>query len=321
MGSLQNSGATKCVFSVDVEDWFHILDLPSTPDLNEWNSLPSRVERNFLRLLEIFEERDVHVTCFFLGWVAERFPHLVRDAVRHGHEIASHGYAHRLVYQMTPEAFAQDAMRSKAILEDLSGRPVWGYRSAGFSVINGTEWFFDKLIETGYVYDSSVFPAGRGHGGMDGASRKPHRIERASGSLFEFPVTVASVLGKPVCFFGGGYLRFFPYPTIRTMTRRVLKESRPVIFYVHPREIDPEHPRLAMNWRRGFKSYINLKSTLPKIEQLLADFQITSFERLICTGATGAPTREQILSGLQRMDASKLIEMQRELAPAVIGRT
>lgn len=320
MGSLQNSGATKCVFSVDVEDWFHILDLPSTPDLNEWNSLPSRVERNLLRLLEIFEERDVHVTCFFLGWVAERFPHLVREAVRHGHEIASHGYAHRLVYQMTPEAFAQDAMRSKAILEDLSGRPVWGYRSAGFSVINGTEWFFDKLIEAGYVYDSSVFPAGRGHGGMDGASRKPHRIECETGSLFEFPVTVASFLGKPLCFFGGGYLRFFPYPAIRTMTRRVLKESRPVIFYVHPREIDPEHPRLAMNWRRSFKSYINLKSTLPKIEQLLADFQITSFERLICTGATGASTREQILSGLQRMDASKRIEMQSELAPATPGR-
>jgi len=104
------------------------------------------------------------------------------------------------------------------------------------------------------------------------------------------------------------------------MTRRVLKESRPVIFYVHPREIDPEHPRLAMNWRRSFKSYINLKSTLPKIEQLLADFRITSFERLICTGATGASTREQLLSGLQRMDASKRIEMQSELAPATLGR-
>lgn len=321
MGPLQNTGAMKCVFSVDVEDWFHILDLPSTPDLNKWDSLPSRVERNFLRLLEVFEERGAHVTCFFLGWVAERFPHLVREAVRHGHEIASHGYAHRLVYQMTPEAFAQDAMRSKAILEDLCGRPVWGYRSAGFSVIHGAEWFFDKLIEAGYIYDSSVFPVSRGHGGMDGASRQPHWIERESGSLFEFPVSVAEILGKPICFFGGGYLRFFPYPTIRTMTRKVLKDSRPVIFYVHPREIDPEHPRLAMNWRRSFRSYINLKSTLPKIEQLISEFQVTSFERLICEGAAGAPTREQILTGLERMGSSKQFDAQSELAPAMIGRT
>ena len=319
MGPMQNSGAMKCVFSVDVEDWFHILDLPSTPDLNEWIGLPSRVERNFLRLLEIFEERDVQVTCFFLGWVAERFPHLVREAVRQGHEIASHGYAHRLVYQMSSEAFAQDALHSKAILEDISGRPVWGYRSAGFSVIHGAEWFFDKLIEAGYIYDSSVFPAGRGHGGMEGASRRPHWIERESGSLFEFPVSVAEVLGKPVCFFGGGYLRFFPYPTIRTMTRRVLKESRPVIFYVHPREIDPEHPRLAMNWRRSFKSYINLKSTLPKVEQLLTDFQVTSFERLICEGDSSVSTREEMMSGLQRMGASNLFDAHRELAPAILG--
>ncbi|MFZ0922394.1 MAG: XrtA system polysaccharide deacetylase, partial [Candidatus Acidiferrales bacterium] len=254
----------KCVFSVDVEDWFHILDLPATPDVTEWDGLPSRVERNFQRLLETFEQKGVRVTCFFLGWVGEKFPSLVKDAVRHGHEIASHGYAHRLTYQMTPDAFYQDAVRSKNILEDIAGRAVWGYRSAGFSVTHDTDWFFDKLIEAGYLYDSSLFPAARGHGGMANGQRSPFWVERPSGQLFEFPLSVAEVMGKSMCFFGGGYLRLFPYPVICRMARRVLSEGRPVIFYVHPREIDPEHPRLPMSWKRRFKSYVNLESTMPK---------------------------------------------------------
>lgn len=320
MESLSKDVQGNCVFSVDVEDWFHILDLPSTPNLNRWDSLPSRVEANFLRLLDIFEKREVHVTCFFLGWVAKRFPELVKEAVKRGHEIASHGYAHQLVYEMTPEAFAQDAKQSKAVLEDISGRPIWGYRSAGFSVIRGSEWFFDKLIEAGYVYDSSVFPMGRGHGGMAGESRWPHWIERESGVLFEFPVTVADILGKPLCFFGGGYLRFFPYSAIRTMVRRVISESRPVIFYVHPREIDPDHPKLEMNWRRSFKSYVNLKTTLPKIEQLLSEFHVTSFERFICDGASSISTYQEIVAGLRQMAASNPPNAQPKSLAAVLGR-
>ncbi|MFZ1031481.1 MAG: XrtA system polysaccharide deacetylase [Candidatus Acidiferrales bacterium] len=291
----------RCVFSVDVEDWFHILDVPSTPDITAWDGLPSRVERNFLRLLEIFEARGAHVTCFFLGWVGERFPHLVREAARCGHEIASHGYAHRLVYQMSPDAFYQDAVRAKGILEDVTGQAVWGYRAAGFSLTHGTEWFFDKLIEAEYVYDSSVFPARRGHSALEDGNRTPYWIERASGRLAEFPVSVAEVLGKPFCFFGGGYLRLFPYFVIRTMTLRVLGDSRPVIFYVHPREIDPDHPRLSMNWKRRFKSYVNLKSTQPKIERLLNEFQVASFEQFIRgETAVGSATREEVTGGLLR---------------------
>jgi polysaccharide deacetylase family protein (PEP-CTERM system associated) len=294
-------GSIKCVFSVDVEDWFHILDVASTPDITAWDGLPSRVERNFLGLLEIFEQRGARVTCFFLGWVAERFPHLVKEAASRGHEIASHGYAHRLVYQMSPEAFYQDAVRAKKTLEDVAGQAVWGYRAAGFSLTHGTEWFFDKLIEADYVYDSSVFPAQHGHGGLEKGNRKPYWIERVSGRLAEFPVTVAEVFGRPFCFFGGGYLRLFPYNVIRTMTRRVLGEPRPVIFYVHPREIDPDHPRLSMNWRRRFKSYVNLKSTKPKIERLLDEFEITSFERFIRgETAAGKATRAEVMSGLLR---------------------
>ncbi|HKV29061.1 MAG TPA: XrtA system polysaccharide deacetylase [Candidatus Acidoferrales bacterium] len=310
----------KCVFSIDVEDWFHILDLPTTPDVAEWAALPSCVERNFMRLLEIFEQRDTRVTCFFLGWIGERFPNLVKEAVRQGHEIASHGYAHRLVYQTTPESFYEDAVRSKEILEDISGRAVWGYRSAGFSVTHETEWFFDKLIEAGYIYDSSVFPAPRGHGGMSGGKRSPYWIERPSGELFEFPVSVADVFGKAWCFFGGGYLRFFPYPVIRMMTRRVLKESRPVIFYVHPREIDPSHPRMRMNWQRRFKSYVNLESTMPKIERLLSEFPVTSFEHLIRNETIGAGTRSEVIRGLREMVPIPAVRSHAELTPATSGK-
>lgn len=291
----------KCVFSVDVEDWFHILDVPSSPDLAEWDSFPSRVERNFRLLLERFAQKQVSVTCFFLGWIAERFPSLVKEAASQGHEIASHGYAHKLTYQMSPQGFYEDAVRSKCILESIAGRAVWGYRSAGFSVTHNTDWFFDKLIEAGYLYDSSVFPAERGHGGMAGQRRAPFWITRPAGQLFEFPISVAEVAGRATCFFGGGYLRLFPYPVIRRMTRSVLGEGRPVIFYIHPREIDPDHPRLPMNWKRRFKSYVNLKSTMPKIESLLSEFPMTSFARLIDTSQTGSATRTNLIEELQKM--------------------
>lgn len=313
MNASSPSVRTKCVFSVDVEDWFHILDIPSAPSMTEWSNLPSRVEINFQRLLEMFGRHNTKVTCFFLGWVAERFPGLVKEAMRQGHEIASHGYAHRLVYQLTPESFHQDALRSRQILEDISGREIWGYRSAGFSVTQGNEWFFEKLIEAGYIYDSSVFPASRGHGGMAGGNRSPYWIESKAGKLLEFPLTVTDALGVPTCFFGGGYLRVFPYPIIRRMVRKASQETNPVIFYVHPREIDPAHPRLAMNWKRRFKSYVNLKSTLRKIENLLTDFPMTSFESLFREGMLGATTRMEAYRGLEKIASRKSLRTPPEI--------
>jgi polysaccharide deacetylase family protein (PEP-CTERM system associated) len=261
------------IFSIDVEDWFHILDVASAPRLEEWGRLPSRVERNFRRMLELAGERGARATCFFLGWIAERYPHLVREAAAAGHEIASHGYAHRLVYTMTRGEFIEDARRTRTLLEDLSGAEVLGYRSAGFSVTEETAWFFEALAEAGYRYDSSVFPARRAHGGMETASRRPCRI----GPLAEFPITVADFLGRPMCFFGGGYLRLFPYGLIRRKALEVLSENRPVVFYTHPREIDPQHPRLAMPWLRRFKSYVNLDTTERKLRLILAEFPMTTF--------------------------------------------
>jgi polysaccharide deacetylase family protein (PEP-CTERM system associated) len=265
------------IFSADVEDWFHILDVPGTPDFEAWGRLPSRVEDNFRRLLALLATHNAKITCFFLGWVAERFPRLVREAVNQGHEIASHGYAHRLVYTMTPDEFGEDARRSREILEQVSGFPVLGYRAAGFSCTGQTPWLFEELVNAGYQYDSSIFPASRGHGGMPGAPLAPHRVVTPSGTLVEFPATVATVLGTRLCFFGGGYLRLFPTWLIKGMARRVCTEQRPVVFYVHPRELDPAQPRLPMRAHRRFKTYVNLRSTEGKIASILSGFPWTTF--------------------------------------------
>jgi polysaccharide deacetylase family protein (PEP-CTERM system associated) len=267
----------KSVLTVDVEDWFHILDLPSAPGPSDWDRLPSRVEANFRKLLDIFDEKQVKVTCFFLGWIAERHRDLVRDALRRGHEIASHGYRHTLVYEMSPGEFARDASDSRKLLEDIGGTPVLGYRSAGFSTTDKTPWFFDKLLEAGFKYDSSIFPAARQHGGQETAACAPYLAVGAPAPLVEFPITIAEVLGKRICFFGGGYLRLFPYWIVKRMAGRVQREGRPVIFYVHPREIDRDQPRMEMGIIRRFKSYVNIRTTEPKIRSIVRDFELTTF--------------------------------------------
>jgi len=280
----------KSIFSVDVEDWFHVLDLPSTPDISQWDSLPSHVEKNFMKLLDIFSEKNVSVTCFFLAYVAQKFPHLVQEAAKRGHEIASHGYSHRLVYSMTEAEFLDDVTKAKKIIEDAAGRPVLGYRAPGFSVTEETPWFFPALIKAGYRYDSSVFPAPRGHGGLKTDALAPHVMRndplRHPQPLVEFPITVARFAGRPMCFFGGGYLRLFPYALIARKSREVLRQERPVIFYIHPREIDPDHPRMPMSAQRRFKCYVNLKGTAGKIRRILDDFAVTTFAQYLAEHPT-----------------------------------
>jgi polysaccharide deacetylase family protein (PEP-CTERM system associated) len=268
----------KSIMSVDVEDWFHVLDVPSAPKLPEWNSMPSRVEANLAALLDLFEAEDVRVTCFFLGWIAEHHKASVLDAARRGHEIASHGYSHHLVYEMSPEDFLEDAVRSRKLLEDVIGAPVLGYRCAGFSTTDRTPWFFDKLIEAGYKYDSSVFPASRQHGGIRTDRYGPFAVSGPPDVFAEFPISVRDVLGMPLCFFGGGYLRLFPYSLIKRMAAGILSEGRPVVFYVHPREIDPAQPRLKMGLKRRFKTYVNLGSTEGKLRSIARDFDLVTFE-------------------------------------------
>ena len=266
------------IFSIDVEDWFNLSGTGLEPPPTEWDGLESRVEQNFRSLLELLAEGGGTATCFFVGYFAKRFPHLVREAMAAGHEIASHSYHHRLVYEMSADEFYEDALAARELLEDISGRAVRGFRAPAFSVTARTPWFFDKLAAAGYQYDSSVFPAHHQTGGIAIDQLAPHSIATSTGTLAEFPITAVRVLGKPVCFFGGGYLRLFPYPVIRTMGHRALREGRPIVLYVHPREIDPDHPRMPLSRRRKFTCYINLRSTRPKIKQILRDFQVSSFD-------------------------------------------
>ena len=297
--ALQISAQVKnfAIFSVDVEDWFHILEVPSSPDFKQWDTVPSRIEKNFRHLLDLFSQKNVHTTCFFLGWIAERFPHLVKEAASQGHEIGSHGYAHRLVHTMTPKQFYTDVMRSRQLLEDITGNAILGHRAAGFSLNEKAPWFFDTLMEAGYCYDASLFPAKRAHGGVRNGHRRPYLIRRGNSEIVELPMTVAEVLGKPMCFFGGGYLRLFPYSLIRKMAHGVLAEGRPLIFYVHPREIDPEQPRMRMNLKRQFKSYVNLTTTERKLAQIFDDFSVTSFSHfLFAIRCRMIPTSQAITS-------------------------
>jgi polysaccharide deacetylase family protein (PEP-CTERM system associated) len=268
----------RSIFSIDVEDWFNLSGTGLEPPPAQWDRLESRIERNLRELFELLASGGATATCFFVGYFAKRFPHLVREAVAAGHEIASHSYFHRLVYDLSPDEFHQDALSSRKLLEDISGRPVRGFRAPAFSVTERTPWFFDKLAEAGYRYDSSVFPARHQTGGLAAARLEPYRVETAAGAIAEFPITVVRTLGTPMCFFGGGYLRLFPYRLMRAMGRRALQENRPIVFYVHPREIDPDQPRMPLSARRKFTCYVNLRSTRPKIERILRDFQVSSFD-------------------------------------------
>jgi polysaccharide deacetylase family protein (PEP-CTERM system associated) len=278
-----------CVFSVDVEDWFHILDLPNTPKVEEWPALHSDVVKNTRRMLAIFRQHDVRCTLFFLAWVAERWPELVKEAVGDGHEIASHGYAHELVYTISREHFAQDIRKAKDIIEQAGGVEVKGYRCPGFSVTVETPWFFDEVRKAGYAYDSSVFPGSRGHGGLPNAIGTPHVITTTHGDLFEFPISLGAMLGRPMYFFGGGYLRFFPYALIRSKVKELLAQDRPVMFYLHPREIDPEQPRLPMSAKRRFMTYVGMSTTEPKMHRLFEDFTFSTIADVMAAGTDHLP--------------------------------
>jgi polysaccharide deacetylase family protein (PEP-CTERM system associated) len=269
------------VITIDVEDWFHIMEVKGTPGLSEWEHIPSRIENNFLELLRILENAKVKSTCFALGWVADRFPRLLREACRHGHEIASHGYGHQPVHTLSPAQFREDIRRAKAAIEDATGEPVTGYRAPGFSITRKTSWAFGEIVAAGYAYDSSIFPGTHGHGGIPGAPRRPHVIQTEHGDLVEFPNTMVDTPLGPLTFFGGGYLRLFPMPLVSLMARRVRRSGRGVMWYLHPREIDPHHPRIEMSAARRFRSYVGLKGVHAKLTRVLSASQFATLNELV----------------------------------------
>jgi len=267
-------------FTVDVEDWYHILDTPKAPEFSQWDQLESRVERNMDIILSLLKDKGVPATFFWLGWVAERHKDLVRRCVDDGHEVASHGYAHVLAYQVGHEKFREDIRHGKRVLEDIIGRQVVGFRAPGFGIKDNTAWAFDDICAAGYQYDSSVFPSSRGHGGMRQAPVGCYVMDTAEGPLIELSMSVVEMFNRRFSFFGGGYLRLFPLPLIRWGIEKVHSAGHPLIIYIHPREVDPDHPRLPLSLVRRCKSYIGLKSTLPKVDWLCRELQLCTMSEL-----------------------------------------
>jgi len=266
--------------TIDVEDWFHILDTPTAPKLEQWGTLESRVEQNMEIILSLLRSNGVRATFFWLGWVAERNRNLLKRCADEGHEIASHGYAHVLAYQVGRKVFSDDIRHGKAVLEDITGKEVKGFRAAGFGIKDDTTWAFDEICAAGYSYDSSVFPSSRGHGGMQSSPIGCHIMNTEMGQLAELPMSVIEILGRRVSLFGGGYLRIAPLRLIRWGIGKVHKAGNPLIIYFHPREVDPDHPRLPLGLFRGFKSYVGLKSTLPKISWACSELKLSTMNEL-----------------------------------------
>jgi polysaccharide deacetylase family protein (PEP-CTERM system associated) len=257
--------------TIDVEDYFQVSALAPHFPRNTWDAVPCRVERNVDRILTLLDGHGAHATFFTLGWVAERYPLLVRRIVGGGHEVASHGYAHERASALSHKAFTADITLAKAVLEDITGQPVAGYRAPSFSIGKSNLWAHDCIAEAGYSYSSSVYPVKHDHYGIPDAPRFPWRL---ANGLIEIPVTTMRLLGRNWPAGGGGYFRLLPYALSRWQIERVNRDDRrPAIFYFHPWEIDPGQPRVAeATAKTRFRHYINLDRTEARLGRLLTDF-------------------------------------------------
>lgn len=258
--------------TVDVEDYFHVSAFDGVVPRHQWDRLESRVCANTERLLAIFDEHRVRATFFILGWVGERFPHLVRQIASLGHEIASHGYAHRLVYDQTPAAFREDVRRAKALLEATTGGPVLGFRAPSYSITPRSLWALDILIAEGYAYDTSIFPVHHDRYGIPLSARHRYWVSRDAGSILEIPASTVRWPGSNLPCGGGGYFRLLPYAWTQWGIGRINSEGRPAVFYLHPWEIDPDQPRLHSSMLTRVRHYGNLEKTETRLRQLLSDF-------------------------------------------------
>jgi polysaccharide deacetylase family protein (PEP-CTERM system associated) len=270
-------------FTVDVEDYFHVTAMSSVVSRESWATREYRVEANTERLLGVLGERGVYGTFFVLGWVAERSPALVRRIAGAGHEIACHGYAHQLIYRQSEPEFRAETARTKALLEDLIGEAVVGYRAASFSVTRRSLWALDVLIDLGFHYDSSVFPIHHDLYGLPGAAPEPNHLRAPSGrSLVEFPLSAARFLGVPVPVSGGGYFRILPYWLTRAGLKQINeRRGRPFTFYLHPWELDPQQPRIQAAWFSCFRHYTNLARCESRLRRVLREFAFTSMREAL----------------------------------------
>lgn len=264
------------ILTFDVEDWFHILDNPSTKNEKQWMQFESRIHQNMDKIFALLEKHDQKATFFTLGWVARKYPEILKKINSYGHEIATHSDTHQLLYNFNREEFRQDLEKSVKSIEDVTGKKICTFRAPGFSLMKENQWVFEELINNGITIDCSVFPASRAHGGFkEFGYAKPSYIDISGEKIKEFPMNTYSIGGKNIVFSGGGYFRLLPYPIINYF----MKHSEYVMTYLHPADFDSEKPILEdLSSIRKFKSSVGLKGSYDKLDKLINDFTFVDLE-------------------------------------------
>jgi polysaccharide deacetylase family protein (PEP-CTERM system associated) len=265
------------ILTVDVEDYFMVSAFSNIIKTDAWDRYSSRVERNTMHVLDILARYDAKGTFFILGWIAERYPQIVKEIDRRGHEIGCHSYYHKLVYEMSIEDFKEDTEKAKAILENVIGKEVCGYRAPSYSITKKSFWAMEVLRESGFLFDSSIFPVVHDRYGYPEFSRFPKVVETASGKILEIPMSTFRVWDKNIPVGGGGYLRLFPISLTEWAIRKVNEEEKEAaIVYFHPWEIDSGQPRINGSRLSRFRHYVNIERTENRIEHLLRTFSFGS---------------------------------------------
>ena len=266
--------------TVDVEDYFQVSALAPQIPRDTWDERECRIERNLDRILDLFDRHQAQATFFTLGWIAERYPQAIRRIGAAGHELASHGYGHQRVTDLSPQAFRDDLTRARDLLEDLTSAPIRGYRAPSFSIGKDNLWALEILAETGHDYSSSIYPVQHDHYGMPDAPRTPHRP--LDGGILELPPATLRVGSRNLPAAGGGYFRLLPYAVSRRALRRIERaDAMPAVFYFHPWEIDPGQPRIpGITAKTRFRHYVNLHRMEARLERLLQDFTWDRMDRV-----------------------------------------
>jgi len=266
--------------TVDFEDWYQGLEIP----LERWGEFEDRLAGATRRLLALLAAARVRATFFVLGWAAERHPDLVREVAAAGHEIGTHGWSHTFVYRLTPARFREELTRSVELLESLAGRPVIGHRAPFFSITRESLWALDVLRECGLRYDSSIYPVLNYRYGIHDAPRWPYAVSNGDRPFTEFPITTWRLAGRNLPVAGGAYFRLYPYALTRTAFRAVNRAGQPAVFYLHPWELDPDHPRIRLPRRIAATHYARLAGTGPKLIRLLRDFRFAPMREVLGVG-------------------------------------
>lgn len=267
---------------MDLEDWYQGIPIPDEAR----KRAERRLERGLRVLLDLLARHGARATFFVLGPVAEEHAALLREIAAAGHEIGCHGWSHDLLYTMTPERLRDETRRALDAIGARTGRPVTAYRAAYFSVTRKSFWALEELAGLGIRYDSSIFPVKNWRYGIEDFDPRPQAIDTPKGRIFELPISVRRVLGRNLPVSGGAYFRIYPYALTRSNFRAAEREERPVVFYLHPWELDPDHPRVSFDWKARATHYVNLRSTEPKLKRLLAEFRFGSLGEVL-EGALG----------------------------------